>query len=446
MATNSTDDTAVEHKFVVVLDKIKLIVEEPIECSIKYEYDLFCSYEVWTKPFPVNEGHSDFQEIPLNHRRENQFSTSNSKLKEYLDSNPLQVEVFNKDTLLGIATIKLGKLYSPDADKMWFGLRYMAEAPICDLETKEIGNIKMLIILETEDSIKCKYCNDYFKATAIRKHAIHNKKCNICYTDEDLKSLQDMAKERQRKRRSQRHQDTYNSEERVKKYKDSKKEHDPVKRRAKYEKEIVKAKEEEIKLRKSKEESVLNGYKKSGESVARQINQEKFQLMKRYFREDWQRIEGNVAFPIETKEKIKEIDLKMENLYKDIEKEIDAVVKDIKDLKSTEEAGAFFKKLKLELCYKKDLEEAENDFKNDKKPQKNRIKYQWLEQTLENNAELKKIAKKEGRNPETLGKTKEEVKPMMCQSFFDHPWLVRHYTMVINTQETIQGNTVGQKI
>ena len=168
--------------------------------------------------------------------------------------------------------------------------------------------------------------------------------------------------------------------------------------------------------------------------------------MKRYFREDWQRIEGNVAFPIETKEKIKEIDLKMENLYKDIEKEIDAVVKDIKDLKSTEEARVFFKKLTLALCDKKDLEEAENDFKNDKKPQKNRIKYQWLEQTLENNAELKKIAKKEGRNPETLGKTKEEVKPMMCQSFFDHPWLVRHYTMVINTQETIQGNTVGQKI
>ena len=40
MATNSTDDTAVEHKFVVVLDKIKLIVEEPIECRLRLEMNV----------------------------------------------------------------------------------------------------------------------------------------------------------------------------------------------------------------------------------------------------------------------------------------------------------------------------------------------------------------------------------------------------------------------
>ena len=162
----------------------------------------------------------------------------------------------------------------------------MVETPIFgidNLNTNEIGKIESFVVLETEDCIKCKYCNEYFKETTIKKHAIHNKKCNICYTDEDFKSLEDMAKERLKKRRSQRerHQNTYKPEERAKKYKNDPKnpKHDPAKRRASFEKERIKAKEEEKKWRELEREDVVDGFKKDEETHARVFNQENFEKL-----------------------------------------------------------------------------------------------------------------------------------------------------------------------
>ena len=160
MAANVTKDNGVDHRFEILFRKIKLILDKPIECSIMYEYDLFSSNEVWTRSFTVNAEDSISQEIPSNCCPEYQFTTSNPKIKEHLNSNPLKAQVFDKDTLLGNATIDLGRLFSPESDKMWFGLRYMVETPIFgidDLNTKEIGKIESFIVLETEDCIKCKY-------------------------------------------------------------------------------------------------------------------------------------------------------------------------------------------------------------------------------------------------------------------------------------------------
>ena len=203
MAANLTEDSIVEHKFVVSLNEIKLDIDKPVECIIKYEYNLFCSYEVCTQPFSLHQEDSNFQAIPQDCRPEQNFFISTPKIKEHLKSYPLKIRVYDKDILLGNSTMELCKVYSSEADKMWFGLRYMGDAAIIGSNDYEIGRIKFLFVLETQDCIECKYCNEYFKESAIRKHAIHNKKCNIYYTEEDLKSLEDMANERRRHRRSQ---------------------------------------------------------------------------------------------------------------------------------------------------------------------------------------------------------------------------------------------------
>ena len=413
MAASVTKDNVVDHKFVILFRKIKLILDKPIECSIMYEYDLFSSNEVWTRSFTINAEDSNSQEIPSNCCPEYQFSTSNPKIKEHLNSNPLKVQVFDKDTPLGNATIDLGRLFSPEADKMWFGLRYMVETPIFgidNLNTNEIGKIESFVVLETEDCIKCKYCNEYFKETTIKKHAIHNKKCNICYTDEDFKSLEDMAKERLKKRRSQRHQNTYKPEERAKKYKNDPKnpKHDPAKRRASFEKERIKAKEEEKKWRELEREDVVDGFKKDEEIHARAFNQENFEMTKLHFKEDCQRIEGKVAFPAYLSMEKERLIHDMEDLYKVLEEEIDDVVEKARDVKDIEEAEKIF--ATVNATRKKDREEAEEDFKNDREPKKHILHYQWLERTLANNSELKKIAKHIGLNTVRLGVSKEEIK------------------------------------
>ena len=64
MAANLTEDSIVEHKFVVSLDEIKMDIDQPVECIIKYEYNLFCSYEVRTQPFSLHQEDSNFQAIP----------------------------------------------------------------------------------------------------------------------------------------------------------------------------------------------------------------------------------------------------------------------------------------------------------------------------------------------------------------------------------------------
>jgi hypothetical protein len=62
---------------------------------------------------------------------------------------------------------------------------------------------------------------------------------------------------------------------------------------------------------------------------------------------------------------------------------------------------------------KKDKDEAEQDFKNDKEPQKHRLWYQWFDLKLRNSAKIKEIAKKIGWSKKLdgyLGLSKEEVK------------------------------------
>ena len=408
MAANLTEDSIVEHKFVVSLNEIKLDIDKPVECIIKYEYNLFCSYEVCTQPFSLHQEDSNFQAIPQDCRPEQNFFISTPKIKEHLKSHPLKIRVYDKDILLGNSTMELCKVYSPEADKMWFGLRYMGEAAIIGSNDNEIGRIKFLFVLETQDCIECKYCNEYFKESTIRKHAIHNKKCNIYYTQEDLKFLEELAIERRRQRRSQKHKNTYDPDKRSKIHKDTydpkKQKHDTIKRREKYIKE--KAYEEREKETARKE--TLIKYKNSSAMLANERNQKYFGQTKYKFKDYCERVENSLTLSVEAKEKIQKINLEIEVLFRTLGKEIDTIVEEAKDASCIDKAKKHFTKLTA-IC-KKDKDEAEQDFKNDKEPQKHRLYYQWLELQLKNTAELREIAKNCKQLDGWLGLSKEELK------------------------------------
>ena len=316
MAGNLTEDSIVEHKFVVSLDEIKLDIYKPVECIIKYEYNLFCSYEICTQPFSLHQEDSNFQAIPQDCRPQRNFFISTPKIEEHLKSHPLKIQVYDKDILLGNSTIELCKVYSSEADKMWFGLRHMGEASIIGSNDNEIGRIKFLLVLETQDCIECKYCNEYFKESTIRKHAIHNKKCNIYYTEEDLKFLEELANKRRRQRRSQKHKNTYDPDKRSKIHKDTydpkKQKHDPIKRRKKYIKEKLYKKEEKETARKE----TLFKYKNSSANLAKERNQEYFGQTQSELKDYCERVEKTLTFSVEAKEKIQEIKVEIEVLFK----------------------------------------------------------------------------------------------------------------------------------
>ena len=155
-------------------------------------------------------------------------------------------------------------------------------------------------------------------------------------------------------------------------------------------------------------EDVVDGFKKDEEIHARAFNQENFEMTKHHFKEDCQRIEGKVAFPAYLSMEKERLIHDMEDLYKVLEEEIDDVVEKARDVKDIEEAEKIF--ATINATRKKDREEAEDDFKNDREPKKHILHYQWLERTLANNSELKKIAKHIGLNTVRLGVSKEEIK------------------------------------
>lgn len=415
MAANLTEDSIVEHKLILCLNEIKLDIDRPVECIIKYEYNLFCSYEICTQPFFLHQEDSNFQAIPGDCCPQRSFFISTPKIKEHLESCPLKIRLYDKDVVLGKSTMELCKVYSSEADKMWFGLRYMGDTAIIGSNDSEIGRIKFLLVLETQDCIKCKYCNEYFKESVIRKHAIHNKKCNISYTKEDLKSLEDMANERRRQRRSQKHKNTYDPDKRSKLHKDTydpkKQIHDTIKRREKYKKEKANKKEEEAREKDFIRKDTLISYCNNAEKETRQRNQKHFDLTKRQFKVYCQRVEEVLTFTVEAKEEIKKIHLEIEDLFIKLEKEIDAVVAKAKDAICIEKAIKYFRI--LNGYTKKDKDEAEQAFKNNKEIKKHRLWYQWFDLQLKNSAELKEIARKIGWSKKLdgyLGLSKEEVK------------------------------------
>ena len=47
---STTKESLVEHKFVIILEHIKVKTEKPVDCILKYTYDLISMPEIATSP------------------------------------------------------------------------------------------------------------------------------------------------------------------------------------------------------------------------------------------------------------------------------------------------------------------------------------------------------------------------------------------------------------
>jgi septation ring formation regulator EzrA len=99
-----------------------------------------------------------------------------------------------------------------------------------------------------------------------------------------------------------------------------------------------------------------------------------------------------MTLSVEAKEEIKKIHLEIEDLFITLDKEIDAVVEKAKNASCVEKALKHF--TKLMATTKKDKDEAEQDFKNDKEPQTHRLWYQWFDLNSEIVLKSKRLLKK----------------------------------------------------
>ena len=416
------DESLVQHKFVVMFQSIKHNLAKPIDCIFKYKYDLFSENEVITTPtFKVDPG-NEFQEITKG--CSNTFvihpNIKAASVKHSLENQILNIKIFDQDQHIGNSKVNLNRVYNEESQKLT-NQSFWEELPISNEDTSDIerivGTIELGFILFTEDHIRCKPCKRIFKLSGILKHIIQTKECQDRYSDEEINVLKQNAIKRRKqknvdrefqnydpKKRAEKHKRTYDSEKEKKSY-------NPKQRRMKYIKEKANEEEQAAIEKEISRKHTLISFKNDREKWARKLNHEKFCQTKWEFKEDCQLVEGVLTLPFEGKEKINKINQDIEDLFKTLCKEIDAIVEEAKDVSKIEEAATIFTKL---VAYNKvDKDEAEEDFKNDKEPQKHRIWYQWFDLKLKNSAELKEIAKKIGWSKKLdgyLGLSKEEVK------------------------------------
>ena len=181
-----TEEHFVEHKFRVALNKIKLINEKPINCTLKYNYLLIGATEKNTACSFIVGCNKEWQDIPATGYEEFLLpkTTKESEVKKFLESNPIQILLFDEEVHRGTATFDLGNLLNGKAEDMHFGLRYIKQEKILGKEkfgvSENLGILECNFVLAKEDCTKCKSCGDIFKNSSIRKH-ISRGNCKEAY-------------------------------------------------------------------------------------------------------------------------------------------------------------------------------------------------------------------------------------------------------------------------
>ena len=271
-------------------------------------------------------------------------------MKQHLEQNLLEIQITDQTgTNFGSSKIDLSKIYGPESDKMWFGLRYMVDTPIlkaCEGKADQrVGMLKCLFVVETEDCVRCKSCNEYFKETTILKHVTHDKTCGPKFSTNDIQSLKDMAKERKRKRRNQRHKNTYSPTKRAKIHKETydpakqKANYDPVKRKEKYDPlkraELYRQeKKEEEDERKKIYEVARQDHSESMSKETKLENQLRFEETKEQFEMACKWIkDSNITEDV--RETLQNVVLEMQKLKRILEDEIDTATETAKKVDFT---------------------------------------------------------------------------------------------------------------
>ena len=234
MAENKEpEESLIEHIFAIDLAEIKLITDNPIDCTVKYSYKLFhhqLNPEFTTEPLIVT-GDKKWQEVSECGFEQYKLSarTKEADIQSCFESNPLEIKVYDKNFLIGTARFDLSK-----KELMEVGYSYTKKEKILSEHLDGTENFVWIIRckfgLKKENCSGCKSCGLIFKNSVIRKH-ISKGNCKKDYSPSDMAALDDQSRKRQREMRaiwdrkkydpearSKRHKETYDSKKRKESY------------------------------------------------------------------------------------------------------------------------------------------------------------------------------------------------------------------------------------
>ena len=251
MASNqiksNPEESLIEHKIVVICQKIKIQLTKSARCTIRYEYPLFGSNEFISDTFPIKPLTNDSQEIPPFWEHIVPPNLMNEgDLKTFLKNHHLSIKLFEKDTHLGTVTINLARVYDPESQKRnQQSFKEYMNIMSSDAE-KVIGTMECLIVLVKESCTRCKFCSKIKKDSVIRKHIGQSTKCKNAYSEEEMNFLVNQSKKRKIQMDVTRNREKYDTKKR-KQYYDSKK-------RSERHKNTYDSKERNIRYQREKEE------------------------------------------------------------------------------------------------------------------------------------------------------------------------------------------------
>ena len=277
-----TNDSMMANKFVVSLNTICLDVSKPVQLIIKYDYSIFSTKPCTTGyPFQISPSKSEDFKIPTEGYKEYEFIMKKSEMKMALDLTPLVLNIFDKKEQLGKASADLSKILSPEAENMPYGLRYRRDYPIIGVGGNIIGSINCTFVLEREECVQCKSCDDHFKPSVILKHVKGNKDCRPYFSKKDLEHLQKQSSDRKKKMRNIRNWKKYDP---VKRAKLHAKYYNPNEA-AKHRRYLKVQKKQQKRKLKERNHRILIEAKKSMEKEASEKNLDAYADKKTYFKQ-----------------------------------------------------------------------------------------------------------------------------------------------------------------
>ena len=157
------DEPILRYKFTMDLKKIKLNLDYPVQCVIKYKYKPFCATEVSTQPaFGISpDSNSVAQDIRRGYC-EYSFSAKESALQKPLEKHPLHIKIFDQkiegskwgpqELYLGTASLKLNALFSSEASRTLDSKSCSAQVPI--LKKNKVGSADIIGFIYCQFTLK----------------------------------------------------------------------------------------------------------------------------------------------------------------------------------------------------------------------------------------------------------------------------------------------------
>ena len=352
----------VEHKFCISLDAIKLNNNAPIDCTIKYTYKLFQEARFTTKSFSI-DCDKTWKEISESGYRAYIIPPriKGSEIKEFLDKNPLDILIYDKDVHFGTARYDLSNLMNGKAEMTDFGPRWWKKEPILSkldsgVESK-IGIINCNIVLKSEECTQCKSCKHTFVNSAIKRH-LRKVKCRKDYNDEDFKILSAQSLKRRKERESITKKMKYDPQARAKKHKDTydpnknKQTYNPQNRAKKYKADMAKSsrnernKKDDLEMIEKYNQDMTIKMRKEMDAKAKEINSSEFKEASDYFQKCNEAL-ISTNLDEEKKMKIENLQSQLKKKYDQLEIEIEVYADNAKLMKGTSEVSELYRRLML---------------------------------------------------------------------------------------------------